>query len=142
MKNWLLPAVVVALAVALAVLVWVNLPAPPAPAPTEPPAGAAPPPPTAAAPATLPAVVDVLDIDPLLDPPAGPASGPIPAGPVVTTFGDDPIPQPVRPASAVTPIPQADDEPAGAEVAPMPREVTAQWQIPPVIMTGGYYRRW
>ena len=121
MKNWLLPAAVVGLAVAVAYLVCVKrhkplyldpsdyqtcvtdgLPASPAPAP-------------------LPVVVDVIDIDPLLDPPAGGASDPVPASPVVTAFGDDPVPQPVRPASAVAPIPRATDEPVRVEVAPMPR---------------------
>jgi hypothetical protein len=122
MNKWLFPAAVVGLAVGLACLVlWVNKPQPVPPAPHDTPAAVAPAV-VAAAPAPLPPVVDVLDIDPLLDPPSGPSDA-APAGPVVTAFGDDPLPQPVRPASAVTPIPPA-DEPGTVEVAPMPREVT------------------
>jgi hypothetical protein len=150
MKNWLLPAAVVGLAVALAYLAWVNLSPPHPPASSETPVVVAPQA-TPPAPAALPAVVDVLDIDPLLDPPAGASSDPIPTSPVVTAFGDDPIPEPYRPyrpASAVAPIPRA-VESVNVEVAPMPREVNAETSLPPVFMggprvfiTNAFYRRW
>ena len=125
MKNRLLPAAVVALAVGLAYLASVKVlrPEPPA-APETPPTPAGRPAPPAA-PAPLSAVVDVLDIDPLLDPPADPESGSAPAGPVVTAFGGEPVPQPVRPAGGVVPIPPAEDDTPPVEVAPMPREVNA-----------------
>jgi hypothetical protein len=126
MKNWLLPAAVVGLAVALAYLVWVSRYQPRFLDPSDYHSGVTHPPPAPPAPAALPAVVDVLDIDPLLDPPAGGAADPVPAGPVVTAFGDDPVPQPVRPASVVAPIPHAGDESVSVEVAPMPREVKTE----------------
>lgn len=138
MKNGRFAASVVALAVGLAYLVWVHKPQPGRPAAHDAPAEVT----TPAAPselATLAAVVDVLDIDPLLDPPAAPFE-PAASGPVVTAVGGDPVPQPVRPASIVVPIPPADDEPTAVEVAPMPREVLAPVAVAP-LMTGPYYRR-
>jgi hypothetical protein len=141
MKNWLLPAAVVGLAVAVAYLVGVTRHQPQPPASSEAPVDTAPPSATPPAPAPLPVVVDVIDIDPLLDPPAGGASDPVPASPVVTAFGDDPVPQPVRPASAVAPIPRATDEPVQVEVAPMPREVTTVVPFQGAFI-GGYYRHW
>lgn len=134
MKNWLLPAAVVGLAVALPYLVWVSRYQPRFLGPSDYQVCVTPAPPAPPAPAALPAVVDVLDIDPLLDPPAGGAADPAPAGPVVTAFGDDPVPQPVRPASVVVPIPHADDEPVSVEVAPMPRPVP--------VLVGPPYRLW
>lgn len=121
MKNGLFAASVVGLAVGLAYLVWVHKPQPTPPARHDAPVKAVEPTPPPA-PATLAAVVDVLDIDPLLDPPAAPFDA-APTGPVVTAVGGDPVPQPVRPSSAVVPIPPADDEPGRVEVAPMPRVV-------------------
>jgi hypothetical protein len=142
MKKWLLPAVVVVLAVALAYFVWVKRHQPRFLDPSDYQTGAVTRSlPASPAPAALPAVVDVLDIDPLLDPPAAGGSDPVPASPVVTAFGGDPVPQPVRPASVVTPIPPADDEPVNVEVAPMPREVSA-WVPGPPVFFRGYYRRW
>jgi len=54
----------------------------------------------------LPAVVDVLDLDPLLDPPPPPRAEPAPPGVVVTALDDDPAP-PLRSVSAPATIPPA-----------------------------------
>ena len=60
---------------------------------------------------------------------------------MVTAFGGEPVPQPVRPVAAIVPIPPAEDDPPAVEVAPMPREVSASTPVSPVFI-GGYYRRW
>lgn len=142
MKNrWLIGGLVVA-AAALAVYFTV---AEKKSKPGEPPpqAEASPQVPTApTAPVVLPAVVDVLDIDPLLDPPPIPPSDPagVTPGTAVVIAMDDEPPAVTPPVNAAPPaIPPAvvdepapgedgdeesvqDDEPA-VEVAPMPREV-------------------
>lgn len=60
-------------------------------------------------PVVLPAVVDVLDIDPLLDPPPIPKSEPAPPGVVVTTLDDEPPAAPTTPTAAPAVIPPAVD---------------------------------
>jgi len=57
-------------------------------------------------------VVEVTDIDMLLDPPPIPAAEPrTSSGPVVTAVGyDEPAMPPLRPASAVVPIPPAAED--------------------------------
>ena len=54
----------------------------------------------------LPAVVDVLDIDPLLDPPPIPRAEAAPPGVVVTALDDEPA-TPVQSVSAAATIPPA-----------------------------------
>lgn len=59
----------------------------------------------APAPQVLPTVVDVLDIDPLLDPPAIPPAEAAPPGVVMISFDEEPVVQaaPGMPAPAMIP---------------------------------------
>jgi hypothetical protein len=63
--------------------------------------------PVAPTPVVLPAVVDVLDIDPLLDPPPIPPAEPAPPGVVVTALDDEPPAVAVAPVAAPPAIPPA-----------------------------------
>jgi hypothetical protein len=83
----------------------------PAPAPV-----AVAPPAAPKTPVVLTEVIDVADLDPLLDPREPAATGePFDADPPAAV----PVSAPVAPERIP---PAADDEPVGAEVAPMPRE--------------------
>ena len=74
-------------------------------------------------PAKPTAVIEVTDIDPFLDPPVSPMPKPVrPIGTVHTALGVEiGTPEPVKPASAVIPIPPAvDDEVTPRETAVQP----------------------
>lgn len=132
MVRWLAGAAAVLAAVAVVVTlggrrtgpeIVVNAPVTPEPAP--------PVPDRPAAPALLPAVVTVADIDPLLDPPAIPPADVAPAGPVLTAVGFE---EPAAPAPAAPnppPIPPAagdDDAPPVSLGGPLPVDrVRAGW---------------
>lgn len=76
-------------------------------------------------PQPLPAVVDVTDIAPLLDPPATPPEPPATPGVIAVGFDEpaNPLPAAAPPPRPVEPqpIPPAADD--AADIAPMPREV-------------------
>lgn len=119
----------------------------PAPAVARP--AVADPAPTPAEPAPLPAVVELVDLAPLLDPPA-PAADPVPAPTGVIAVGFD------EPADWQThnwhayPDTQGRFADPGVEVAPPPREATPSpartgrppHYIPPALDPAGYPRRW
>jgi hypothetical protein len=110
MRQWVVGGLLVAATGSGVYLVTMKKEAPAPSAPPEAPAVASaaliPP-----APAVLPEVVEVTDIDPLLDPPAAPADEPTPtADPILTAFDPHPEPAPAHvPGSAPPVIPPALD---------------------------------
>jgi hypothetical protein len=111
MKHWVVGGLLAAAAGSGVYLVTMKKEAPAPAAPPEDPAVAVAAP-APLAPAVLPEVVEVTDIDPLLDPPA-PVDEPAPAaGPILTALDPSPEPAPAHdPGSAPPVIPPALDIP-------------------------------